>query len=87
MGRAETIAKCKELEAEHRTMILANRYLKAGKLDRLPGLGIPPREIARLVAVGGYSSAEILRMRDTIRYYRVKSRRKLWLPEPKGGAQ
>lgn len=82
--RAATIAKVQELEAEHRRMILANRYLKAGKPDRLADIGFNLVEARRLQDAGGYSSEELTRMRDTIRYYRTKSRRRLWLPDNGG---
>lgn len=81
MGRLETIDKLRELETEHRIMVLANRYLKARQPERLVELGIAPAELRRVKQSGGYSSADLVRMRDTIRYYRTKSRRKLWLPD------
>jgi hypothetical protein len=81
MGKAATVKHLRELERQHRTMILVNRYLKAGKRDRLADLGISRTEADRLVKAGGYSSIELERMRDTIRYYRTKSRRRLWLPD------
>ncbi len=84
--RAATIAKVRDLERERHTMIMANRYLRAGKAERLAELGFGPTEIHRLVQAGGYSSAELARMRDTIGYYRTKSRRRLWLPDPGGTA-
>lgn len=80
--RAATIAKVAELEAQRRKMHLVNRYIAAHRLDMLPELGIPRAEAARLVRVGGYTSAEITAMREAIRYYRNKSKRRLWLPDP-----
>ena len=37
-------------------------------------------EARRVAQAGGYSHAALVRMRDTIRYYRTKSKRRLWLP-------
>jgi hypothetical protein len=74
-----------ELERERHLMNLANRYLKAGRPERLGELGLTQGEIRNLIKAGGYSSAALTRMRDLLRYYRKKSRRKLWLPD-KGDA-
>lgn len=82
--RAATIAKVKELEREHQTMHLVNRYLRAGMADRVRELGLPRAELRRVLEAGGYSAAELTRTREAIRYYRTKSRRRLWLPEPPG---
>jgi len=84
--RAATIAKVQELERERHLMNLANRYLKAGRPERLGEIGLTQAEIRRLIKAGGYSSAEMTRMRDLLRYYRHKSKRRLWLPDP-GGKQ
>jgi hypothetical protein len=63
-------------------MVLANRYLAAGQPERLAELGLPDTEIPYLKRTGGYTSAELTQSRDTIRYYRTKSKRRLWLPDP-----
>lgn len=80
MNRAATVAHLQNLESEHRIMVLANRYLKARQPRRLAELGIPPAEVQRLIKAGGYSSLELMKMREKIYYYGKKSRRKLWLP-------
>lgn len=80
MGKRETVAKLQQLEVQHRNMMLANRYIKTGKIERLLDLGIPLATAQRLAQAGGYPSADLTRMRDTIRYYRTKSKRRLWLP-------
>lgn len=82
--RAATIAKLKELERRHRQMRLANRYLAAKKISVLPELGLSRSEIARLIKAGGYSPEELTKIRDTIRYYRTKSRRYFWFPDTGG---
>ena len=79
--RAATVEKLKDLEAQHRRMVLVNRYLAAGRPKELEALGLNRSEIRRLTAAGGYPSSDLTRSRDTIRYYRTKSRRRLWLPD------
>lgn len=81
MGKAATVKRLRQLERRHRAMILANRYLAAGQPERLPELGLPATEIPYLKKMGKYSSADLATMRDMIRYYRTKSRRRLWLPD------
>lgn len=80
--RAATIAKLEQLEREHRMMRLANRYLVAGKPEMLREIGLPQAEAQRVIRAGGYTGADLTKIRDTIRYYRTKSRRRLWLPDP-----
>lgn len=63
-------------------MRLANRYLVAGKPAMLREIGLTRAEAERVIKAGGYTAAELTRIRDTIRYYRTKSRRRLWLPDP-----
>lgn len=79
--KAATIARLKHLEAEHRVKLLVNRYLVAGKPERLKELGLTQAEIRRVTAAGGYPESVLKRSRETIRYYRKKSRRQLWLPD------
>jgi hypothetical protein len=79
--RAATVEHLRHLEAAHRRMVLANRYLAAGRPKELETLGFDRSEIRRLTAAGGYPASDLTRSRDTIRYYRTKSRRRLWLPD------
>jgi len=79
--RAATVEHLRRLEAERRTMVLVNRYLAAGRPKELPSLGLSSAEIRRVTAAGGYTPAELKRMRDVLGYYRTKSKRRLWLPD------
>jgi len=78
--------KLRALERQLRQWTVANRYLRAGQPERLAELGFPKAEINRLVLAGGFSALQMHNLRSTIRYYRTKSRRRLWLPDPGGTA-
>lgn len=73
-------AHLQALERERRRMTLANRYLAAGKKAMLEELGYDALEIRRLELAGGFTATQFARMRETIHYYKVKSKRKLWRP-------
>lgn len=66
------------LERRRHMMILANRYLAAGKPAMLKDLELPRQEVKRVTEAGGYTSAELEQMRALLRYYRNKAKRKLW---------
>jgi hypothetical protein len=80
--RAATIARLEELEREHHRMVLANRYIRARRPEQLADLGYTKAEIRNLILAKGYPEAALINMRSAIRYFRTKSRRRLWLPDP-----
>lgn len=67
-------ARVHELEATRHLMHMVNRYLAAGQPKRIQELGLTRAETRRLIAAGGYSSQEMTRIREAIRYHKRKHR-------------
>jgi len=80
--RAAAKARLEDLERERHRMTLANRYIRNHRPQKLAELGYTAPEIRQLIQTGGHPNSAFVNIRQRVHYFKVKSRRRLWLPDP-----